>query len=85
MLLKVYNNETNQIETIDSKDIDIKKHLHRNTREVLEWFKEEVKSKPLNKLNKTELMEKVIILWIEWVTEDTTNKEIIELIEKASK
>lgn len=45
MLLKVYNNETNQIETIDSKDIDTKKHLHRNTREVLEWL-EEVKVKP---------------------------------------
>jgi hypothetical protein len=36
MLLKVYNKETTQIETIDSKDIDVKKHFHRNTREVLE-------------------------------------------------
>ena len=45
MLLKVYNNETNQIETIDSKDIDVKKHLHRNTREELKGL-EEVKVKP---------------------------------------
>ena len=93
MQLKVYSKETTLIETIDIKDIDLTKHFHRNTHKT--FTKEELEEygykliekplKPLNKLNKTELLEKVSELWIEWVKEETTNKEIVGLIEKATK
>jgi len=34
MLIKVYNIDTTEIETIESSKLDVKKHFHRNTKEA---------------------------------------------------
>lgn len=42
MLIKVFNKETASLETIDSKDLNVSIHTHRNTHEA--FTKEDLES-----------------------------------------